>query len=414
MKSKIIALTIIAILGCSGVATAAGIWPTGTNPKTGNPVNNFCDCFQAILDNSLLSFLPAEFSALLLNLTPGNGDVNGHSYVDMRPDPIAFSLQGNTMLDCDIELRLVGDVLGDTAFSLPNGLTYAVVKAAWDQNDAGFSADVGSPPSPHTYWPLLSGLANGLPQILKGFMILGDGNATFSSPEGDPPSYKYVETNVDPTYGGASAGFVQAVLGLLPASYVNNPYIDLANYGRLPQYFAKYGDADGDGVTNYCEFLVYSPNNTNPNLYAANALNPNVKPTQEQIDTLCTAPRLRIIQVSGAGFHLFGTPFALSVTVGSNTGTVSYQWSKNGVPISDATTSSLSFTSPTPSDSGVYSCAATDEAPNSADTGPLAVTVLADGEKLPVATMPGLLVLLGILLAVGGLAIAVRRSRASA
>ena len=391
-------LMVVAVMGVTAIASADGtaVWPSGNNPKAPYaPINGFCDCYQAILDNSLMTLLPMEFANLLKNLTPGMGDINGDSTIDLNgwigidPDnpvstgtsdrktikveykysdrlpagtyngtitiigtnqantaiaainsplkiPITltigskaqgggsspgavpktdvipiigcsvssltqstsvgvkaadqtfevwndgtgtlacnilnidFSVGGNGLLDCNVELKLVEEVLRNTAFSLPNGLTHAAVHKAWNDNDAQFALDIGS------YWGLLGSLANGLGQTLKGFMIVGDGSATFSLqkpidvPPPNPPKpaeYWHIETS-------GFAGFCQSLMGLL-GGMIPNPYINLNNYNRMPQYFALDGDADGDGCTNLQEWLHYgTPGGGSIAAYVSAALDP--------------------------------------------------------------------------------------------------------------------------------------------
>ena len=217
-----------------------------------DPDDSFCEWYQLVYDNPIWDMLPEEFQVLVEYLDPDVADTNGDSWVDLVAE--IWNIAGNGMLDCSIELRLVEEVLKDVDFSLPNGLTYDLVNNAWDANHAQFALDVG------TYWGLLAALAPGLQEILKGMMILGDGEVDYSDPY-------YITCS-------GSAGFVAAIMFII-RDEIDNGEIDLDDYARLPEYFASDGDADGDGCLNYEEFEAYG---SDPDIYAANALDPEVFP----------------------------------------------------------------------------------------------------------------------------------------
>jgi hypothetical protein len=391
MKKTLVVLATVMVLGVSTMAYGINVWPQGTNPKTMAPVNGFCDCFQAILDNSLLGLLGSEYTVFFSYLTPGVGDVNGTAY--LRLDPLEFGLGGNGLLDCDLEMKLIEEVLRDTNFNV-NGLTHAMVYSAWTANDARFAADVGS------YWSLLGALVNGLPQLLKGYMIIGDGHAEVS--EGG----NLINIIPDPQYGGSSAGFIQAIIGLL-ADFVVNPNLDLNTYSRMPQYFSKLGDADGDGASNWCEYNIYGPTQA---AYVAAALynNPPQTPTPEQ----CGAVVFHFTETPLGGWFEVGDALSLRCAVLGATGNVGFQWSKNGTPIGGATSATYAIASLALTDSGTYKIVATDQSKASIEATAV-VNVYPEG-SLPAANYVSLAVLLGILVGLGGLAIVIRRSRVKA
>jgi hypothetical protein len=175
--------------------------------------------------------------------------------VDFRTSPATSSINANGMPDAPYELALLEVVLKDDTFSLPNGLTHQLAHEAWDHNEAQFGLDVGP-----TYWPPLSLVANGMPQILKGYMTVGDGAADTSVPD-------YISCT-------GSAGFVAMIMFMM-REYFDTGAIDLNNYARLPQYFGPDGDADGDGYTNAQEWTAYG---SDPQTAVANALDPEVHP----------------------------------------------------------------------------------------------------------------------------------------
>jgi len=194
-----------------------------------------------------------EFAALAARLLPEAADLNGSSWVQEEPE-VLFELNGNGLLDCVHELALVEKVFNTPFFKLPNGLKRSTIIEGWNKNYAQLAADVGM------YWPLIVLLGDGLPQLMVGMMLIGDGSSDYSIPG-------YVSCT-------GSAGFIQALMFLL-GDTAANPQIDLNNYARFPQYFSKYGDADGDGFTNAAEFAAFGPD---PVSYVAAALDPTIVP----------------------------------------------------------------------------------------------------------------------------------------
>jgi len=246
-------------VACIGIAAADAAESAGAgldlkSTKLALPADTFCKCFQLVYDNTWLRSMGQTFADFADVLLPGSADLNGSSWVDASYEPTAFDLGPSGTPDCAYELKLLEVVLNDRDFSLPNGLTHSLAQDAWDRNEAQLMEDIGQ------YWTLFEVYANGLPQILNGFMILGDGYADYSIPE-------YVSAT-------GSAGFVQCLMFMLGDS-IANPKTDLTKYTRLPWYFAKAGDADGDGYTNYEEYLA---NASNPDAYVAAALNPSITP----------------------------------------------------------------------------------------------------------------------------------------
>lgn len=395
MKSTRIFLAIVILMGFTALAFADGapIWPWGTNPKTSALVNSFCDAQQAIMDNTLLGMLPPEFAGFISYLAPATGDLNGTSYVIV--DPTAFSLNGNGMLDCSIELKLIEEVLRDTNFSV-NGLTHVNVHAALNANSTRFNTDVG------LYWSLAPGLLNGLQQVLLGHTLIGDGTAIFSEeilPPTVPPTYNRIDAD-------GSWAFIQALGYALKTAGIFTNAFDGANYIRMPQYFSKAGDADSDGASNDCEYRIYGPD---ANAYAAAALNPAVHPTVEECAAL---PEFGFDTVYGGGWYeAAGPQITIGVIVKDATGTVTYGWEKNSSPLPGETNSSLTLSLPAQTtDSGRYRCTATDQSKKTINAD-IYVTVVAAG-MLPVTSIAGILALLAALVAAG--AFAVRKARARA
>jgi hypothetical protein len=339
------------------------------------PAGTFCDCFQLVNQNSTVCNL---MTGCIDWFDPARADLNGESYIDIRMGeipPIQAHFAGNGMLDCSVELKLVEAVLKNPVVSLPNGLTYQKVKDAWDQNEQQLAVDIG------TYWPLIGQLINGLPQILKGYLIIGDGSG-----DGSDPNHI--------TWTG-SAGLIQAVMHAL-GGQVANPNIDLNQYVRLPQYFSQNGDADGDGCTNAEEFAAYGHD---PDLYAANALDPNMHPDN------CRGSALTFTRVPRGGWFEEGQGLTLLVGVAGGVGEIAYQWVRDGRELQGETTDSFTVAALSSVDTGWYSCRVTDQSKGLYETSPALVTVYAAG-SLPGTDNLGLLVIAAACLLLGAFRIA--------
>jgi len=231
-------------------------------------IKTFCQAFQAVYENEYLTMVPEEFQGLLQMLLPANADINGHTWVRLKPEPVSYELGSNGMLDCYAELKVLETVLKNPSFSV-NGLTHNIAVTAYNTNADKLSVDIGN------YWNLFKLLADGLPQILKGFLVLGDGDLIALERE-DP-----LDSTSDPVYVEVtgSTGFIRAIFAVA-GEFVTNPNPNFAEYGLLPQYFSPEGDADSDGFSNECEFAYYGPGAPagSNDKYVANALNPVVHP----------------------------------------------------------------------------------------------------------------------------------------
>ena len=324
----------------------------------------FCDCFQLVHDNVLLGMLGEEYQEFIALLHPGVADINGATWVETDPET-SFSINGNGMLDCSAELKLLEAALTDVNYDL-NGVTHADVVAAWDANDAQFSVDCGTVDNV-ALWPTLKTLGNGLPQIMKGLMIVGDGWVDFS-----------VEGRI--TCDG-SAGFVGALMFLLGDS-VANPEIDLDSYVRLPEFFGEDGNADGDPCTNREEFDGAAGDAA----YVLAALDagaymPGCGGGGEGEGEGEGEPRIE-------GRVWLEEGDALDLRVRGATLPATFSWRYDGNPVG---TSSSRYWIPivTTNHAGAYSCDVVDASKAAYSVGPVVVMVEAPG-SMPVGALGGL------------------------
>ncbi|HNR34018.1 MAG TPA: hypothetical protein PKO36_02480 [Candidatus Hydrogenedentes bacterium] len=359
------ALFFLATAGATGggMAFEAPVWPWGTNPVTSAPINGFCDAQQAILDNGAPP--PPIPSWIASYLLPGSDDLNGISWV-LR-DPLQYSMSGNGWSDCRLDLLLIEEALRNTALDIPAhdtyaGLSHAKVLAALNANAAQMASDLGS---------LFGSLPDGWPQILLGHMIAGYGDAVFSDMQGSPPEPNFVDAT-------GSAGFVRLFMFIL-----NGTIADLSNYTRMPEFFDKMGDADGDGFSNECEYQYVGelfPPELKHEKYAEYALNPAKHPPAGQ-DCHCI---LSFTFLECPVRYQVGETLELSVDVECAAGVVSYEWAKDGVKIQDATNRTYTRTNLSVGDSGSYTCTAMDE-----NNATFSATIQIEVWLLPALSAPG-------------------------
>jgi len=383
--------TKVKIVVSQGIPRPEPVFPWGTNPATSANVNSFCDAQQAILDNSLLSLLPPEFTGFLTLLGPDTGDINGTTYVIIaNPYPdgeLEFSIGGNGWIDCKFDLKLIEIVLKNQSFNIPAqgsyaGLTHAMVYRALNVNAEQFEQDIGS------YWSLLGTLANGLPQVLLGHMIVGNGQATFSQPVPEDIPFNRIDSV-------GSGGFMQALMMLLGSTgYIANPLIDVNNYIRMPEYFAQDSDADGDGASNRCEYNYVAENFPSDmvNKFVEWALDPTKVPE-------CPQSGLKWVTVPGDRWIMVGDTLTLSVLVAGEVGPVTYGWTKDGTPLA-STGNTYTKENVSLDDAGTYTCTASDPSKASISTS-VVVRVFPAG-SLPVGAPIALGALAGMLAGLGG------------
>ena len=146
----------------------------------------------------------------------------------------------------------------------------------------------------------------------------------------------------------------------------------------------------------------------NPYKITINATNANGGSTSHTVWVLYTTepkPPFQFSDVTGGGWHEEGSALVLEVTVQGAWGELTYQWSKEGINIPDATGAVYRIDTPTEANSGRYRCTATDESKTIIFMD-IVVLIFPEG-SLPVAGLIGLAVLTTALL--GGGAVVVRK-----
>jgi len=354
MKMKSIALV---ILGAAGVLISMPAAADGysTDFKCPSSPCTFADMYILVYNNTTLQdLLPADMKSLLIILWPATSDLNGPSWVDSSVSPTDIHLVGNGMNDAYAELELVKYFMFHPSTSV-NGLTGQMVKNNYNFDRLQIGIDIGS------YWALLPSIANGLHQILLGHILVGDGDAVFSK-EKTPGQKDYQRAD----YTG-SWGFVRALFFLLGTANIGaNGNLDVNLYHRMPEYFSKDGDCDGDGASNGCEYEAYAsspptPPSTDPLLdtyystYITNARTPTIYPPG------CV--EFKFSQQPVGGTIYVGDSHNFTVAVANNNGAVTYQWNKDGTNIDGATAATYSLLD-APLGNSLYQCTATDQTPD--------------------------------------------------
>jgi hypothetical protein len=111
-------------------------------------------------------------------------------------------------------------------------------------------------------------------------------------------------------------------------------------------------------------------------------------------------PRAEITGVTHNGWVEEGQSLTLTMQTADTSGTVTYQWRKNGVDLPGETGTSLTITDLTADDAGTYVCRVTDESKAIFDSPGVVIQVFPEG-ALPVGGVVGVLVLLAAFGVVG-------------
>jgi len=149
----------------------------------------------------------------------------------------------------------------------------------------------------------------------------------------------------------------------------------------------------------------------NPYKITINATNANGGSTSHTVWVLYTPepkPPFQFSNVAGSGWHEEGSALVLEVAVQGAWGELTYQWSREGIDIPDATGAVYRIDEPTTANSGRYRCTATDDSTKAIIFMDFVVSIFPEG-SLPVAGLIGLGALLTALL--GGGAVMLRKSR---
>ncbi len=203
------------------------------------------------------NILPANFT-----LDPAQCDMNGGFDISVQP----IQLFPNGMLDSD-EFALVAAILADTSFDCTalGGTSHKQVHDAWNKDFAQAWKDLGGTDTSN------STIMRVIPDIeyfFTGAIIIGDQ---------DTMAFPLLLVNI--IKGNDS---VSSLLGGATMS-VPNP----DNYSLLYPYLGWCGDADGDGCSNYNEYMWVKANGGGRAEYLAAALNPAVFDPAHTHDRMC-------------------------------------------------------------------------------------------------------------------------------
>lgn len=256
-----------------------------------------------------------------MTFAPEDCDLNG-GHVTLDP----ISISKNNMLD-SLELALITECYDNPSVDLraTGGIWHDRVVEAYDHNFAQMVNDLGGEDG------VINTVLYGIPQLLGGYMTLGDDNS-LALP--------------------LLAGFAgQALVGSDWPIVIH--YIVPANYILLPEFFGPDGDADGDGWTNRQEYGYFASSGdyaADRAAYVAAALNPAVYPEGlECIECVST----------GSGLYAVGSTACLAVPdpVGESS---TFHWSKVGGDLSARVYNTecrwIKIQHLQLSDSGVYQC----------------------------------------------------------
>jgi len=224
---------------------------------------SFSNMLAALNTNALLQLVrdKAPEYAAWLNFHPSVMDING----GYQEDP-EFAIFPNGMLD-EREFSFIQYIINHPELDVmvddggtPREL-YDVAYEAWCNNLTQLYHDISGPEGDP--WCLFFTMLPGLQYVLAGMVTVGDDNTAEvlfellgmfdpDDPDMDPEIKQYIDM-------------------LLP----NFQLPVRANYILKPQFFSMNGDPDGDGYTNYEEYVAFGFEDAG---YFAAALDPTMKP----------------------------------------------------------------------------------------------------------------------------------------
>ncbi|HPO16175.1 MAG TPA: hypothetical protein PLI09_22260, partial [Candidatus Hydrogenedentes bacterium] len=294
-----------------------------------------------------------DIGALIASLM-GSGEIN----------PDTLYVKGNGMLE-SFEFGLIERCAKEDTidFSATGGVTHAIAQDAWNHNFDQMQYDLGGADNPPDHPNQALRILAGLDSIFAAYMTMGE-----------PTIMAIISLGSGYLLSGQVSQFIPAV---------EFHTIVPSNYTCLPQFFGsldqnsdnritidEYGDADGDGFNNAEEYLYFQCDG----IAAA---------TDAALDPAQTPAPFRTA-------FLIGEPLRLYVPALLHVNATTYQWYKNGTPLTDipgvsgTTTRTLNIASLTLDDSGAYSCIYNENAPDTkgADVtyGPINIGVY---EELP-------------------------------
>lgn len=360
--------------------------------------------------------LLGDDAALLTMIRCEIADLNG-GIVDDMPTP-------NGMLDGNYELRIIKELVQNPSkyANLPSGTLPGQVRPGVNPTDVinAYNANYQKlyTDGMNTFltvtlpslWPVLRGMYPQVPPLctapntppgcvdradivtlFRNLLMVLAGYATV----GDDPSANTV----------ATVASLLALCDVLTqgSCLVDDIERDPNNYERLPEFLAKDGDADGDGYTNYEEYVAFADVKGPGDAFIEAVLNPSIYPgyVPPATEKVKIYPRGTIKVEEGGTIDL-------RVVVKDLTPPISYQWTKNGEDINGATEPRLIIRNVTTADAGAYQCVVTDASKGIYASEIVNVQIVPEG-TIPVGTGIGLAVITAVC-SLGGV-MALRRRR---
>lgn len=204
---------------------------------------DFCSSMEDVIGYGQMFLGHPQVPALLDLMDPvANADVNGGFRVGSQTDIDGLKTFPNGIPDVSGELRVLQTILNDPGFD--NGvLDHPTVAGIFAANKAQLEADFNQPDDVLLY--------PGLFTVFAAFLTLGGGSYEehLESVEVSPGSFDFwVERESTGNTGG-----VRAVYRYLGGDAYD---LDPTDYTAIPE-LQVYGDADGDGASNLCEYASY-------------------------------------------------------------------------------------------------------------------------------------------------------------
>jgi hypothetical protein len=382
--------------------------------------NNYQGLYTDTMDQTIKLLLPSLWGTLQASQGDEVKLVSVPAGATVTINGVVYTAHASTTTAANREFSIAGDDVADAAAlnGLINNATYGVpaVKSASSGNtltltikagtitnitvtasDPSFQID-DSPDIPFLTQALkdtMNALFPNIMTLLAGYATIGDGAS--------------METVI------SLAAILQLCDVVAPGSCVIGDVVtDPELYEKFPQFLSADGDADGDGFTNRAEYDLFAGVKGSQE-YINAVLNPAIPGSGEGEGAVEGEGEGTVEgETGGATIYPSGTiqvPLKGMIDLlveTSMTGTLTYQWLKDGDPLEFETSARLKITNVTNADGGVYRARVSNEGKAIVLSPPVTVVIVAE-DALPLAGGLGLGALASIC-ALGG-AMIIRRKK---
>ncbi len=334
----------------------------------------------------------------------------GHVLGLGHPDLAIPSQSVNAIMNSttsDIDSLQPDDIAGAQAlYGAPNVAPYFSLQPLTETVTAGqsvsFSVTAGGNPSPTYQWQRLPAGGTTWANLSDNTTYSGTATFTLSIPIASPAlngdQYRCIASNSQAGITSTVATLnvnaaVAPILSGLPLSVTFNYGDELEMYpsvsGSDPMTLQWYKDGAAIPNANRLEYFVYMVTTADSGQYTLTATNYAGSTSATILITVNPAVAPSISGFPSSVTYNSGEFLSLTPAV-SGTATIAYQWARNGVPITGATSQFYTKANAVPADSGSYTVTAT----NIAGTASFTVTVTVNPAVAPVFSgLPAMIIL---------------------